>query len=119
VMQSYEQDTWYDANGEIAFTINKGLVGVGLPRSADRKERESVIEYLGARTERKRVGFEDIREAPAGTRIRRTVTDDTMPGGPIERVVEYVAPFSTADRERDYSAAWAEFDRRAKIGGKH
>ena len=31
----------------------------------------------------------------------------------VERIVEYVAPFGTADRERDYAVAWAEFERRA------
>jgi hypothetical protein len=63
----------------------------------------------------KRVGWEDVRDVPDGTRIRRPVLDDTLPGGPVERVVEYVAPFGTADREQDYSVAWAEFERRAAV----
>lgn len=119
VMRQYERDSWYDTCGRIVFTSSKGLVGVGLPRSASRKDRECTIEYQDGRVERKRVGFEDVRDAPAGTRIRRTITDDTMPGGPIERTIEYVAPFTTADREHDYRVAWAEFERRAKSAGKH
>jgi hypothetical protein len=34
VLQEYERDTWYDANGRIVFTVNKGLPGVGLSRDA-------------------------------------------------------------------------------------
>ncbi len=61
----------------------------------------------------KRLGWDDVRDVPDGTRIRRPVLDDTLPGGPVERIVEYVAPFGTADREHDYAVAWAEFERRA------
>ncbi len=32
VLQEYERDTWYDANGRVVFTVNKGLPGVGLAR---------------------------------------------------------------------------------------
>jgi hypothetical protein len=71
------------------------------------------------------MGWEDIdprdgnRHIPDGTRIRRTVVDDTMPGGPVERVIEYVAPFALADREQDYRVAWAEFERRAALEQGH
>lgn len=113
VMRQYERDTWYDARGRIVFTNSKGLVGVGLPRKASRNDRECTIQYPDGRTVSRRVGWEDVRDVPEGTRIRRPVLDDTMPGGPVERVVEYVAPFATADREQDYAVAWAEFERRA------
>ncbi len=119
VLRNYDRLTYYDANGRMAYTPNRGLSGIGLPQSVGRKDEPLLIEYVDASTERKRVGFEDVRDAPAGTRIRRTVIDDTMPGGPIERVIEYVAPFTTADREHDYGVAWAEFERRAKAEGKH
>jgi hypothetical protein len=119
VMRSYERHTWYDSAGNIVFTASKGLVGVGLPRVPARRDQPCSIEYTDGRTERKRIGFEDIQDAPSGTRIRRAITDDTMPGGPIERTIEYVAPFTTADRERDYRVAWAEFERRAKAERKH
>src|SRR5262249_222554 len=36
VMQGYERGTWYDISGRIAFTISKGLVGVGLPRTGSK-----------------------------------------------------------------------------------
>ena len=44
--------------------------------------------------------------------IERTVTDDTLPGGPRERTIVYEAPFDQCDREEDYRTAWTEFARR-------
>lgn len=120
VLQHNERDTWYDVKGRIVFTAGKGLFGIGLPRRAGRNEKECTIEYPDCRTERRRLGWEDIQpkdgqsQVPDGTRIRRPVMDDTLPGGPIERVVEYFAPFGLADREQDYRVAWAEFERRAE-----
>ena len=89
VLQSYEADTWYDANGRITFTNNRSLVGVGF----DRKEFEL-----------------NMKDAPAGKKFYRTIMDDTMPGGPVERTIEYVAPFDRCDREQDYEIAWKFFE---------
>ena len=89
VLQSYEADTWYDANGRITFTNNRSLVGVGF----DRKEFEL-----------------NMKDAPAGKKFYRTIMDDTMPGGPVERTIEYVAPFDCCDREQDYETAWKFFE---------
>jgi len=45
--------------------------------------------------------------------VERTITDDTLPGGPRERtIVVYEAPFDNCDREEDYEIVWAEFERR-------
>jgi len=44
--------------------------------------------------------------------VKRTITDDTLPGGPREHVIEYVAPFDRCDREKDYATVWAAFERR-------
>jgi hypothetical protein len=121
VMRQYERDTWYDGNGRIAFTISKGLVGVGLPRKAGSKDKECTIEYPDGHTSTKRIGWDELRptdcapRVPNGTRIKRPVLDDTLPGGPTERIIEYVAPFGLADREADYRIAWAEFERRAAL----
>lgn len=115
VMQGYERDTWYDLHGRIAFTNSKGLVGVGLPRKAGRADGECTVEYPGGRTQRRRLGWEDVQpldgkpQVPDGTRIRRPILDDTLPDGPHERVIEYVAPFATASREDDYRIAWDFF----------
>lgn len=90
VLQQYEADTWYDANGRIVFTVNRSLTGVGL----DRKTWEN-----------------EVRHLPAGSVYRQTITDDTQPGGPVERVIEYVAPFDKCDREQDYETAWEFFSK--------
>ena len=44
-----------------------------------------------------------------GETYRKTYTDDTQPGGPVERNIEYVAPFDRCDREEDYETAWKFF----------
>ena len=93
VLQSYEADTWYDANGRIVFTTNRGLTGVGF----DRKEWEN-----------------GIKGAPAGKKFYRTITDDTQPGGPVQRTIEYVAPFDRCDREQDYETGWKFFSNKRK-----
>ncbi len=95
VLQSYEADTWYDANGRIVFTNNRSLVGVGFSRPE----------------------WEKIKNAPAGQKFYRTITDDTMPDGPVERTIEYVAPFDRCNRETDYETAWNYFTQ--KYGTKN
>lgn len=116
VMRQYEQDTWYDANGRIVFTASKGLVGVGLPRKAGKRDAECTLISPEGNSTRKRIGWEDLQpkdgtaKVPDGTRIQRSVLDDTLPNGPIERVIEYVAPFGLANREADYRVAWAFFE---------
>lgn len=91
VLQQYESDTWYDRNGRIVFTTNRSMVGVGF----ERKEWEN-----------------GIKGAPAGKTFYRTIMDDTMPGGPVERTIEYVAPFDRCDREKDYETAWKFFEKK-------
>ena len=97
VLQSYEADTWYDANGRIVFTNNRSLNNVGFTRP----EWEN-----------------GIKGAPAGQRFYRTITDDTMPGGPVERTIEYVAPFDCCNREEDYEIAWKFFEEKT-CGGNN
>lgn len=89
VSKSYEADTWYDRNGRIVFTNSRGLTGVGY----------------------KRPEWNEIKDAKSGI-FTQTITDDTMPGGPIERTIKYVAPFDRCDREEDYETAWAFFEDR-------
>ena len=49
-----------------------------------------------------------IKDKKEGT-VQRTITDDTLPGGPRERVITYYAPFDKCDREKDYALAWESF----------
>lgn len=114
VMQGYERDTWYDIKGRIVFTNSKGLVGVGLPRKGARKEPATLIRYPDGRTAPGNHGWEDLYKdgkllVPDGTVIEQTVMDDTLPGGPREKVRRYTAPFALANREEDYRIAWAFF----------
>ena len=54
-------------------------------------------------------------QVPDGTVIERPIIDDTLPGGPVQRNITYVAPFTLANREADYRVAWAFFSREAKV----
>ena len=111
VMRQYEADTWYDTNGRIVFTASKGLPGVGLPRKAISGDTSYTIETPTHQATNTVLGWEEIRDLETGT-IRRRVTDNTQPGGPIQRWIEYVAPFTRCDREQDYRNAWTAFDAR-------
>lgn len=91
VLQQYESDTWYDANGRIVFTTNRSMVGVGYDRKT--------WEY-------------ELKDAPAGKKFYREIPDDTMPGGVVKRTIEYVAPFTCCDREMDYETAWKFFEKK-------
>ena len=108
VMRQYEADTWYDADGRIVFTVSKGLPGVGLPRKA--VKGDTTYSLRTPQTEHRGIhlGWEDVRDLTNGV-IRRRITDDTLPGGPTERLIQYHAPFDRCDREEDYRAAWAGF----------
>ena len=88
VLQSYESETWYDVNGRIVFSAKN----------------------YGNLTYKRPEWKNSIKGAPAGKKFYRTITDDTMPGGPIERTIEYVAPFDRCDREKDYETAWKFFE---------
>jgi hypothetical protein len=97
-MQQYEKDTFFDQKGRIVFTNSRGLIGVGFPK---KKNPSAGID----------IGWEDICDMTSGT-VSRTIIDDTLPGGPVEREIVYYAPFDRCDRESDYATAWAEFERR-------
>jgi len=111
VMRQYEADTWYDANGRIVFTNSKGLIGVGLPRKANKKDPIYGMDTLLGRESGIPLGWEDIKELKTGT-ITKTFMDDTLPGGPTQRTITYVAPFDLCNREADYESAWAVFEKR-------
>ena len=114
-MRQYEADTWYDANGRIVFTASKGLTGVGLPRKPGKNDTPCTIRtpdgQKDSQEQQKTVGWEDIRNLPAGSEVIQTKQDDTLPGGPTEKTITYLAPFDRCDREQDYKTAWAFFER--------
>ncbi|WP_417790805.1 Eco57I restriction-modification methylase domain-containing protein, partial [Terasakiella pusilla] len=112
VMQQYERETYYDQSGRIVFTPSKGLVGVGLSRKAGKKDPSVIIEYPDGTTESKPIGWEDAQYLSGGTKIRRTVEDDTLPSGKREKVITYTAPWHLPNREEDYRQAWQVFSER-------
>ena len=91
VLQSYENDTWYDCNGRIAFS--KKSLGASKPTRQD---------------------FERAHSAQRDIEV--TFADDTLPGGPRERTMRYEAPFDGCDRIADYRQAWAFFSKKYGIG---
>jgi hypothetical protein len=95
VMQNYETDTWYDQKGRIVFTINRSLTNIGF----------------------KRAEWDKSKNASTGT-FTREITDDTLPGGPKKRVIEYVAPFDRCDRVQDFETAWKFFEAKYKPSKK-
>ncbi len=111
VMQGYERDTWYDIKGRIVFTNSKGLIGVGLPRTASPRDPQQTIIYPDGKRKKGPWRSSDIKammekgELPNGSKIERPVMEDTLPGGPKERVRTYVAPFARVNWEEDYR--WA------------
>lgn len=130
VMRQYEADTWYDQNGRIVFTPSKGLVGVGLPRTARKSDLDEGINYAitqYADTEDESgnkpvireesgiaLGWNDIQDLKAGDTVSKTYMDDTQPGGPVERTIVYEAPFFKPDREEDYAIAWTFFEEKGE-----
>ena len=52
----------------------------------------------------------NVKGAMDGMVFTREIEDDTMPGGPVKRTIEYVAPFDKCDREQDYETAWRFFE---------
>lgn len=86
VLQQNEDDTWYDAKGNIVFTCSKGLSGVGV----DRKD------------------WEKIRDMKAGEAHKHIITKSELYQG---KEVNYYAPFDKCDRVEDYKVAWAHFEK--------
>ena len=89
VLQSYEDDTWYDQNGRIAFTNNRSMTGVGFTRK----------------------DFEVIKNEKNGEFILE-IEDDTVVDGPVKRTIRYKAPFTKCNREKDYEEVWHNFEER-------
>ncbi len=104
VLQQNENDTWYDAKGQIVFTCSKGLTGVGLDRKYNSKTGM--------------LGWEDIRgkqldeNTYQGTTPTHTHTIDPakseLYGGQQQT---FVAPYTRCDRIADYRTAWAHFEK--------
>ena len=87
VMRSYEDNTWYDQKGRIVWSNRPGK---GLKQS--------------------RKDWEHHRKMKCGV-LPEIIVDNTMPGGPQIRTIEYVAPFTKPNLEEDYRQAWQYFEK--------
>lgn len=96
VFQQNENDTWYDAKGNIVFTCSSGLKGVG----CERKEWEAIRGSLS----------EDgmTYEGTAPTYVHTIDPKKSEMYGGEE--VTYYAPYNKCDRIADYRRAWAFFE---------
>ena len=88
ILQQYENETYYDKMGNIVFTVNRGLGGVGVER---RK-------------------WEEIRDQQDGKTYIHTIdpAKSELYGG---QQVTYYAPYTKCDRIEDYRRAWAHFEK--------
>ena len=87
VMHSYEDNTWYDQKGRIVWS---NRAGKGLKKS--------------------RRDWEFHRKMKCGV-LPEVIEDNTKPGGPQTRTIEYVAPFTKPNLEEDYRQAWQYFEK--------
>lgn len=88
VLQQNDNDTWYDAKGNIVFTCSVGLKGVGVDRPI----------------------WESIRNQKEGETYTHTIdpAKSELYGG---QQVTYYAPYTKCDRIEDYRRAWAHFEK--------
>lgn len=115
VMRQYEADTWYDQNGRIIFTPSKGLVGVGLPRTARKADLKNGFvfnvdspDWTDGDCTDQAIGWDDVKHLKTGT-VSVTFDDYTRSDEGERRTVTWQAPFIKPDREDDYKVAWAFF----------
>lgn len=112
LLRKYDRSTWYDQNGRIVATENRGLPGVGLPMTARTADAKADIRYTvnGKPVGPKGLGFEDVRDMKEGEFVTKTFLDASLTDEPVERTIRYEAPFFKVDREEDYRIAWAFFE---------
>ncbi len=85
LMQQYEDETFYDLKGNIVFTANRALTGVGLNRNK----------------------WEEVKNNKEGEVVKHTIEYELHRGTEII----YYPPFGKCDRVEDYKKAWAHFEK--------
>ena len=88
LLKQNENETWYDQNGDIVFTTNVGLKGVGVEKT----EWEKISGFSS-----KMIYTHSIDPAKS-----------ELYGGQQQT---FVAPFTRCDRIADYRTAWAHFEK--------
>lgn len=54
-------------------------------------------------------GWEDVQNLDCAI-VERTIEDDTVPNGPIERLIQNVGSFDLCSREQDCQIVWQYFE---------
>lgn len=88
VLRQYDDETYYDSHGDIVYTENRGLNGIGVQRGM----------------------WEQIRNQKEGETYVHTIdpAKSELYGG---QQVTYYAPYTKCDRIEDYKRAWAHFEK--------
>ena len=108
ILQSYENETWYDTKGRIVFSKKTGQSPI--PRTRDNEKKGFGLQTPARSETNIALGWKDIKDMRKGV-VTYTYMDDTLPGGPVEQTIEFHAPFDKCDREEDYREAWAFFEK--------
>ena len=95
VLQQNEDDTWYDKNGNIIFTRNVGLSGIGM----DRPDWERI---------RGEISLDGLTAYGIAPTYEHTITKSELYRGEKQT---FVAPYNRCDRVEDYRRAWAHFEK--------
>jgi len=108
VLQQNENDTWYDAKGQIVFTCSTGLKGVGLDRRGNRNSAgwedirgEEILDAEG-----RIIGYKGITSTHTHT---IDPAKSELYGGQQQT---FYAPYKRCDRIADYRRAWAFFEQK-------
>ncbi|MBE6260005.1 MAG: type II restriction endonuclease subunit M [Prevotella sp.] len=96
VLQQNEDDTWYDAKGNIVFTCSKGLTGVGLDRQTWETIRGEKLD------DNNYAGIE-----PTSSFVIDPAKSELYGG----ETVTYYAPYNRQNRIEDYRRAWEHFEK--------
>ena len=106
VLELHEKSTWYDSSGQIVWTSNSGLSGVGWRIDDGRKPSQSLWHTT----------LEEMNKRPVEAQILKCkVVDDTLPGEPREVERVFRGPFTRCDRVEDYKRAWKHFEKHKGI----
>ena len=79
VLQTYEQDIWYDRQGRVVFSCKSGE-GI-MPRTCNRRDTCYSLQTPQENRSNIALGWNDVKDFTEGV-VSYTFTDDTLPGGP-------------------------------------
>ena len=111
VLANYERNTWYDARGRMAATNRRSGVVAKIPSTEKKDDNCWSIQSETRNESNISLAWNEVKNMRRG-KVSVDIVDNTLPTGPVNRSVEFHAPFEKPDRIADYETAWAEFERR-------